>query len=80
MNRLTRRTTRNDFESKNRVYWLEANESSFSNFSKTYPYHSINYVRFDDCNEIINKLGRLEDLMERYNINSLEELEERLKI
>ena len=62
--RLTRKTNEKDFENKERVYYMYDDENTPDKFIKKYPYHLINYIRFDDCNEIINKLGRLEDLEE----------------
>lgn len=62
MNRLTRKTNKKDFGNKERVYYMYDDENTPEKFIEKYPYHLIDYVRFNECNEIINKLGRLEDL------------------
>lgn len=79
MNRLTRKTNEKDFGNKDRVYYMYDDENTLEKFIEKYPYHLINYVRFTDCNEIINKLGRFEDLEEKLGY-SLEDAVEILEI
>lgn len=65
MNRLTRKTNEKDFGNKDRVYYMFVDENTPEKFIEKYPYHLIDYVRFFDCNETVNKLGRFEDLEEQ---------------
>ena len=36
------------------------------------------FAEIDDTNQLLNKLGELEDIMEKYGIESVEELEKKL--
>lgn len=38
------------------------------------------FAGLDDINKLLNKLGKLEDILEKYGIESVEELEQELKI
>ena len=38
------------------------------------------FAGLDDTNKLLNKLGKLEDILEKYGIESVEELEQELKI
>ena len=37
------------------------------------------FAEMDDTNKLLNKLGKLEDILEKYGIDSVEELEKRLQ-
>ena len=38
------------------------------------------FAKIDDTNKLLNKLGELEDILEKYDIESIEELDNKLKI
>ena len=42
-------------------------------------YLQYDFARADDTNKLLNKLGKFEDLMEKYNVESMEDLELRLE-
>lgn len=64
MNRLTRKTTKKDFVSKESCYYLYEDEDTKEKFLKKYPYAADQWPRWIDINAYISKLGRLEDLEE----------------
>lgn len=64
MNRLTRKTTKEDYERKAKSYWMGEDESTSEQFLEKYPYTITKGFRFHSFNEYLNKLGRLEDLEE----------------
>lgn len=64
MNRLTRKTTKKDFVSKAKSYWMGEDESTSEQFIEKFPYTITKGFRFHSFNEYLNKLGRLEDLEE----------------
>lgn len=64
MKRLTRRTTKEDYERKAKSYWMGEDESTSEQFIEKFPYTITKGFRFHSFNEYLNKLGRLEDLEE----------------
>lgn len=65
MNRLTRKTTKEDYERKAKSYWMGEDESTSEQFIEKFPYTITKGFRFHSFNEYLNKLGRLEDLEEQ---------------
>lgn len=65
MNRLTRKTTKEDYERKAKSYWMSEDESTSDQFIEKFPYTVIKGFSFLSFNEYLNKLGRFEDLEEQ---------------
>lgn len=65
MNRLTRKTTKEDYERKAKSYWMGEDESTSEQFIEKFPYTITKGFRFHSFNEYLNKLGVLEDLEEQ---------------
>lgn len=83
MNRLTRKTDGKDYymhcrviEKTNEVLGHNEKPLKPDKYYKKEPYQVVDYAKEE---EMIIKLGKLEDLMDKYNVDSLEELEERLQ-
>lgn len=78
MNFYTRKTKLEDFIKKDESYILGDDENTFPKFTKKYPYSANYRPRWTSQNKMINRLGRFEALMRKYDISSPKNMEEKL--
>lgn len=78
MNFYTRKTKLEDFIKKDEGYVLGDDENTFLKFAKKYPYSANYRPRWSSQNKMINRLGRFEALMRKYDVSSPKNMEEKL--
>lgn len=78
MNFYTRKTKLEDFIKKDESYILGDDENTFPKFTKKYPYSANYRPRWYNQNKMINRLGKFEALMRKYDVSSPKNMEEKL--